>query len=134
MKIKTEYPPIYEKILEAGMKPNKTVLITYGDTIYNPSGEHISDDLMVHEETHGDQQGSSPEVWWNEYFKTPKFRIDQEAEAYANQFLYFRYTTHDRNVRARFLVLLASFLSSAMYGSVITIPEATTLIKQKAFL
>lgn len=133
MQIKTEKPPIYDQILasECDFNPNLTIF-TYGDAIYNPAGVDIPDHLIVHEETHSKQQGDAPDAWWERYLRDQYFRVQQETEAYANQYRYICSYMRDRNRRARILWDLGGFLSSPMYGSVIGHQEAMKMIKQKA--
>src|SRR3990167_9098888 len=80
------YPPIWQKVINAGMKPDPyIVVVTYGKKIYIPSGKGLSDELWEHEKTHVIQQGDKPDEWWDKYLVDPKFRLDQETEAYAKQ-------------------------------------------------
>ena len=87
MKIVNEKPPIFDKIVKAGMSPSlDSTIFTYGDTIYNPSGRPIPDHLIAHEARHFKQQGNDPAAWWDKYLVDKEFRFEQEAEAYANQY------------------------------------------------
>lgn len=132
MKILNELPPIYDAILANGMHPTSTVVYTYGDTLYNPSGAEISEHLMCHEETHSHQQGSNPDAWWGRYLIDPFFRLKEEAEAYANQYDFICLTVKDRNRRYFVLNDLASHLASPIYGDVISKDTARKLIKNKS--
>ena len=118
MKQVIAFPPNIKLIREHFfLDETKNILYTYGDIIYNPSGTHIPDHLIVHEHTHTIQQGDDPEAWWDRYIKDEKFRLDQEKEAYHNQYQKFCTTEKDRNRRAQFLNHLAHDLSSPMYGN-----------------
>jgi len=119
------YPPNYEEI-EKEFNPPKSVVFTYGENLYSPSGGFISNDLMTHEETHSKQQGNNPQAWWRKYFDDIKFRISQEVEAYQNQYKAF---VGNRDSRRKFLRKIANDLSSRIYGNVIRFDEAKTLIK-----
>ena len=135
MKIEPSMPPghLWDEIIAAGMHPKKeTAIITYGDTIYVPSGASLPDHLVEHEGTHSEQQGSQPDEWWGRYLTDPYFRVDQEAEAYANQFSYFCARMKDRNIRAKFLYILAGHLSGKLYGEVIDRMAATKMIKERS--
>ena len=133
MKIKNTLPPIYDALVKAGMRPSADTIYAYGDTIYVPSGQHIPEDLIVHEETHCKQQAGDPDAWWSRYIDDPYFRIDQEVEAYANQYRYVcRNMIRDRNARARFLTKLSSVLSGPVYGNVILQSVAFKRIKKLA--
>lgn len=129
MKILIEKPPIYDAIISAGMNPHKGVIYTYGETIYNPSGIELREDVIKHEKFHMRQQGDDPEGWWSRYLDDQYFRIEQEAEAYARQYDFICKNLKDRNFRARVLVQMADSLSSPIYGSVITEQSAMSIIK-----
>ena len=83
MKIIRDYPPNIEAI-RAEFELNPRVVFTYGETIYNPGGGKITDDLMVHEETHAKQQGDDPGAWWDRYLVDVDFRLNQEVEYLAS--------------------------------------------------
>ena len=92
-------------------------------------GFRIPADLLVHEETHRDQQDGEPEKWWDHYFYDKEWRIEQEAEAYGNQYRFICRSVHDRNARDKNLRIMAGFLSGPMYGNVVTLQEAMKRIK-----
>jgi len=130
MKVIHEYPPIYEAILSAGMRPNSTTIYAYDGNIYAPEVESVPDDLIAHESTHIRQQSTQPDAWWSRYLDDPYFRIEQEAEAYAAQYDYVcQHMLKDRNARVRFLQRLAGSLSSPIYGSVISTAVAIDRIR-----
>lgn len=71
--------------------------------------------------------------WWDRYCQDQYFRIDQEAEAFAIQYLYYRkYINHDRNASAKFLYQLAAFLAGPTYGKVIGQVTAQRMIQSLA--
>lgn len=122
-----------DMILEAGMNPNlATVIFTYGDTIYNPGNVNIPEYLIVHESTHTEQQGNDPDSWWARYVKDPYFRLQQEVEAYGNQFAFMCETVRDRNKRSRLLLELGHILSGPTYGNMITREGAMRMIKERS--
>lgn len=133
MKIVIGNPPILQKIIDAGMKPDLTrTVFTYGDTIYNPGDCFIDEDLMVHEATHCKQQGDNPEDWWGYYLEDPEFRVKQELEAYAEQYAFFCKTAGNRNIKRTFLFNLAKDLSGPTYGGTISAFEANKQIRKLA--
>jgi len=134
MKVVKRKPPIYKKIIAAGMKPTKFAYYTYGDKIYNPSGQDLPDYIIVHEEVHMKQQEEigGPEIWWDRYIRDQYFRIEQEVAAYAVQYRFFCKSVKDREKRHKFLSELAWILASPTYGSVITTAAAHDMIKKKA--
>lgn len=71
--------------------------------------------------------------WWARYLVDPYFRIDQEAEAFAVQYVFFKnYVNKDRNVAARFLFQLGGLLSSPTYGKIISGTAAQRMIQAAA--
>ena len=133
MKIVNDFPPIWDQIQASGMNPPEDrIIFTYGDTIYVPSGRELEDHLIVHEETHCNQQGEDPDVWWSRYIDDPWFRIDQECEAYGRQYAYLCRVVKDRNRQTRILVDLARVLSGPTYGYVIGMPKAMEMIKESS--
>ena len=134
MKIINEMPPqaLLDRIHGAGMTPSATTVYTYGDILYVPSGRPVPDDLMVHEETHVEQQGSTPDAWWDRYLIDPYFRLQQELEAYANQYAYLCTIHRDRNQRSRILTDLARILSGPVYGEMVSSSDAYGMIKKQA--
>lgn len=129
LEIKKELPPnIGDIIATFKVKPEK-VVFCYSPYLYNPSGAYIPDNLLVHEEIHEKQQNGNPEDWWKKYLIDIQFRIDQELEAYREQYKFYCKQYKDRNTRARFLHILALDFSSEMYGSCISYQEAVQRIK-----
>lgn len=91
---------------------------TYGDTIYNPGGDTIPDHIVAHEEQHMHQQEAyegGKDAWWKEYLENPRFRLEQEAEAYGAQYRFYCERIKDRNKRALFVNQLATSLSGPLY-------------------
>lgn len=120
MNIVAEYPPIYDKIVEAVGKPPETAVYTYGDTIYNPTGNELDEFLIEHEKVHQLQQEAigGPVNWWAEWLALPLFRLVHELGAYQAQYRAFAKKHKDRNDQARYARGLASDLCGAMYGHV----------------
>lgn len=131
MKIVNTFPPNIEMIREKIGNPPSTAVFTYGDTIYNPSHGFIDSYLITHEETHERQQGDKPEDWWSRYYDDKQFRLDQELEAYRNQYRHFCRNKKNPQKEAMFLEFIAHHLSSEMYGDIVTKEEAKGLICQK---
>lgn len=127
-------PPqaLLDRIIGAGMNPSPTTVYTYGETLYVPSGRPVPDDLMIHEETHVEQQGASPDAWWDRYLIDPYFRFQQELEAYANQYRYLCSQHFDRNHRARILMDLSRILAGPVYGNLVERGDAYAMIKKQA--
>lgn len=133
MKIVKEYPPNYETICKAipAVRKRKTIVFTYGDTIYVPSGVKLSADIIAHEEVHERQQlKMGKDNWWKIYLENPHFRADQELEAYRRQALIIK-ETMNRATRRKALKAIAGDFSGEMYGKIVTKEEALNLIGGK---
>jgi len=130
MKIKYEFPPIYDLVTKSFGSMDKYIVYTYGDTIYSPHGIVPSDNVIVHETVHSRQQDKDPQSWWERYVEDKTFRLEQELEAYRAQYQFYKTTNKDRNDRARFRMKIAGHLSGSMYGSMITLKKAMSLIGQ----
>lgn len=139
MEIKNEKPPIWDSVCQAFEVNPSMTLFTYGDTIYNPSGQDIPDHLMEHEELHAEQQkhnDNDAALWWGRYLREPMFRLDQESKAYAKQYAFIcnhpdkKMRITDRNKRFRVLHHFANSLSGPLYGRCISHAEAMQLIKK----
>ena len=128
MKIEIAYPPNIEKIKERFDLGNRTVVFTYGDTLYNPSGVTIPDHLIVHEQTHTKQQ-ADPVAWWDRYLEDDAFRLSQELEAYRNQYKFVKGTVNNKNIAFSFLLSVSKDLSSELYGNIISMNDAVKKIE-----
>jgi len=129
MEIKKEYPPNINDIT-AKFPLTLNVVFTYGDTIYSPAGTELPKHLIVHEGIHSKQQlAMGVEAWWKCYLEIDGFRLDQELEAYANQFKEYCKNHKRQIIIYKFLSYLAEDLSSALYGNIISYKEAYKQIK-----
>lgn len=106
----------------------ETTIFTYAPDIYVPSGEFLSAPLYSHELVHLEQQGTSPDVWWERYFVDVEFRVEQEIPAYRKQYQKFCFAQKDRNARARFAAAIASDMAGPLYGKVMDFTKAYKLI------
>ncbi len=105
----------------------KDIVFTFGETLYSPGGHDIPDHLMVHEQTHSLQQRvMGIDNWWVKYLVDDSFRLDQEVEAYARQYKFFK-NKHSRQTK-QFLNKIAKDLSSKMYGNLCSFERAKELI------
>ena len=132
MKIVQGLPPNYEVISKtfhfSSLPATFNPVFSYGDTLYNPTGLPISQDLMVHEETHERQQKIGVEQWWAMYLENKAFRLTQEVEAYGEQYKFLK-TVLNRKGRFAELERLSDDLSSKLYGSIINKRDAKELIE-----
>jgi hypothetical protein len=128
VKFSKEKPAIFKKCHEAfGVEWGNGLIITYGDTVH--CDRDIPMDLWAHELTHVTQQTTmGVKKWWNEYFKSPEFRIRQESEAYRNQVNYLKKNVKDRNQLFRAIVEIRKTLSGPMYGNAISYEDTKFLM------
>lgn len=126
-------PPNYDAIVRVfPFAARETVIFTYGDTIYNPSGVTIEGPLKAHEAVHSQRQlaeGMDPEKWWWEYLYRPHFRLEEERLAHRAE--YGAYKSHERNARRREQMLhhIAAKLASPLYGEMLTPDAARRLLR-----
>ena len=124
MKHSYQKPPVWKHALAAFDFNPDTTVFTYGDTIYNPGKISLSPDLVIHEEVHERQQKNmnvlyrfGPAIWWRKYLRDPKFRFEQELEAYRAQYAFFERALTDRQLKHKILEDLAGKLIGPMYGN-----------------
>lgn len=130
MHIEQALPPNYHDICKVVKADPRRAVFTHGDTIFNPSGRQLSEDLLVHETVHIGQQVKSAEIWWERWISDKKFRLEQELAAYAYQYAFVCARHKDRNVRNSFLFEISCHLSSEMYGNIAKHSEAMQMIRQ----
>jgi hypothetical protein len=129
MKILVDFPPNYQTIKEILDVSDKTIVFTYGDTIYVPFKKRsIPDHVKVHESVHQKQQCGAPAVWWANYLVDKYFRLNQEVEAYRVQYRYFISKNHNLKEQREFLGKIADDLSGKMYGNIISREAAISMI------
>lgn len=134
MKEKNIFPPNFKEISEVFDIKGRALVFTYGDYIYNPYSFSLSEDLIVHETVHSEQQkrlcgpsepaSKGAELWWGLYIQDRKFRYEQELEAYRKQYAFVKSRVGDRNQVAKFLHEIACDFSSGIYGHIVTYPKA----------
>lgn len=136
MEIVYDYPPNYEAIAEAfNIQDNEAVIFTYGNKLYIPAGERVRIDkpLMRHEETHARQQKRiGVEEWWDQFLADPAFRLQQELEAYREQ--YRNMAGMPLKERMAYLTHISRDLSGTMYGNLLTEEEAVKVITEGIIL
>lgn len=130
MIIKEEYPPNIEDIKKVFPIINEhKPVFAYGDTIYNPYKIKVTPDLEHHELTHSRQQGQFPEVWWYQYLSNKEFRLEQELEAFCEQYKFAK----DNGVKGKVLdwarEQMSMQLCSELYGNLISYGEAESKLR-----
>lgn len=128
MKLSNRIPAIYLRCKKAfGVKWDKGVIITYGDTVYAKHPERISPDLIAHEATHIMQQKEiGADKWWGRYLADPAFRLSQEVEAYQNQVTWLK-ENNPKDIDQRIEHIIDCM--ERMYGGMCTKDEARLLLK-----
>lgn len=135
VKILIERPPVWDSVCLAFNILPKNIIFAYGDVIYNPDNVDLPDHIIEHEKIHLKQHNHNNDdaaLWWGKYLREPDFRVDQEAQAYAIQYLYISQFQKDRNKRSRILWDFARILSGPLYNNAINHADATKLIKKYA--
>ena len=128
MRIVQEQPPFIDELGKVFRLP-ESVVFTFGEIVYNPSGRDIDLPLMRHEEVHSKQQGEDPGKWWKRYIADPAFRLSQEIPAYKVQYKEMKKYIKDRNKLSAYAMALARDLSGDIYGRMIKADEAYKLIR-----
>jgi hypothetical protein len=139
MKIINEKPLIWASVRALLDFDENRTIFTYGDAIYNPAGFVITPDLIVHEMVHKKQQASmnlfgrwfGAARWWKRYLRDPKFRFEQELEAYRAQYQYVAKEYNDREKLSKYLMNMSRELVGPMYGNLGgNFTEVMSLIRQ----
>lgn len=130
MKKKNEFPPNYQFIKDYLPLTGYQPIFCFGDTIYNPHKVDIPEDLEWHEMVHSQQQGGKPDEWWIRYCTDAKFRLEQETEAFARQWLFVK--KHIPKATKDALDDFASILSSSLYTIGMSSNQCKTLIRLTA--
>jgi hypothetical protein len=138
MKIVLGYPPNYSEI-RAHFTAPKNTYYAYGDTLYNPDGNEVPEDIVFHESVHSQQQGNNPQQWWADYILNKEFRKSQEVEAFSKQLKFIKksietlkedYKIGGAKILKDALEEMARNLSSDMYKLNLTYQQAYTLIRK----
>ena len=112
MRIVTERPPNFAKIAAVfDLRRYPGAIFCYGDTIFNPSGNKLSDALVAHEAAHGARQGTDPDVWWDRYIADKTFRLEEEIVAHRVEWRRFCTDDPNRHERRRYLAAIAGRLN-----------------------
>lgn len=127
MKIIHEKPNIYDRLKERfNIDWDDGIIITYGEHVYCKFA--LPPEKIIHEEVHTNQQKESPNEWWNKYIDDPKFRLDQEIEAYLAEAKFIKKTVKDREKSFRLIRNICIDISSPIYGGIITYEKAWEIL------
>lgn len=115
--------PLLEEYNKVFAISDRTIF-AYDNCIY--CNYPLTDDLIIHEETHFKQQDKyGLDEWVTRYLTDDVFRLDMEVEAYRKQLASIK----DREVRNKVRIVSAKQLSSDLYGDIIEFSEAFRLLK-----
>lgn len=127
MKFSYEKPAIWEKLTTVFPANWDSVIVTYGDTIH--SKEKIPFLKEMHELIHTKQQTNmDKDEWWDKYLTDPKFRLEEELEAYSNEIIWAKKIIKDRNQLTKYIHQICLDISSPLYGNMLSFTEATNLL------
>jgi len=131
MKLSKKIPKIYTKCKKIfGVNWNKGIIITYGNTIY--CKYKLPKEKIIHEKTHIKQQTKyGVKKWWSKYFKDTKFRLNQELEAYRNEWEFIQNNIIGIQKKRLMLKRIAIDLSSDIYGNIIDYKTALNLVQKQ---
>lgn len=127
--ISTDQFPLLHKVVRRfnilGATDLDHIVFTYGNVIY--ARMDMPFHLVAHEITHVFQQlMTGKDKWWKKYLKDDRFRLDQEVQAYQQQYK----VAKQKNEMTGSYVLekVSKDLSSRLYGNIIGFEEAKKLI------
>lgn len=121
-KIIKAYPPNFNELAKVfPIKGKPGVIFAYGDRIYNPSGHLLTPEVVAHEEVHCARQvEAGVGMWWHGYVTWHEFRLAEEILAHRAEWDAWRDNNLPSKMDGRELDLLATRLSSPLYGSMIS--------------
>jgi len=144
VKVIRDRPPLFDDIDRVFHIRGQSILFAWGDCIYVPSGSlEISPALISHERVHGDRQLSyappgasrllfTPEelihLWWRRYLVDIDFRRKEESLAHIAEYRHLCEHAGGRNQRRRHMSIVASKLSSPLYGPMMNKAEARQVL------
>lgn len=127
-----KFPLLHKVLIKFNIKNEydlENVVFTYGDTIYAASNviREMPFHLVAHELTHVFQQlKMGKDKWWDKYLKSNKFRLEQETEAYRQQ---YKVAKNKSDITGAYVLeKVAKDLSGDLYGNIISFEKAKKLI------
>lgn len=128
------HPPIIDRLIAAvPAARSPTVIFSYGDLIFNPSGQNIPAAIMAHEEVHCRRQldiGTSR--WWDQWLDDIAFRVAEELLGHQAEYRVRCEEVPNRNGRRYWAKEIAKRLSGPLYGHSITYAKALGAIRESA--
>lgn len=129
--VQQEKPPqwIYQGCIDMFGSVAEDNIFTYGHNIY--AQKIIPNHTIAHEMCHVKQQIKvGKDIWWQNYFKDRRFRMEQEVEAFRAQYQVMKESMSDRNQLDKALRWLSGHLAKD-YKLEINMIQAAALIKNK---
>lgn len=136
LRIINEYPPNIadiQKVFPLAMR-KRGVVFSYGDAIYNPSGEKIPLCIVEHEWVHCQRQQvheGGVAGWWKQYLEDPQFRLMEELLAHRAEYRSLIKTAPNRKLRRASLKIVAQKLAAPLYGGLINSKTAESWISEE---
>lgn len=128
-----DYPPNFEIIKAVLPHASDRFVYCYGDKVYVPDGHEVTPDILFHESIHARQQGNDPDVWWKRYLTDRGFRLNQEVEAYGEQYAWLCAHVKGSNAFKKWaLSSMADALSGVNYEGLMSYGAAESAIKRYA--
>jgi len=128
MKIVRDWPPNIARLRQKFPFITDQVIFAYGDIIFAPKAI-LTPSLIAHEEVHSSQQGDNVAQWWDNYIDSVEFRLEQEVAAHRAEYRRAIKTKRGKHKTQQILTEIAGKLSAPLYGSLLSLPEAITLIR-----
>lgn len=117
--------PLMERY-KAKFPIDHNTIFAYNGDIYTNS--KLTDDLLVHENVHLEQQKRlGLEYWVENFLNSDEFRLEMEMEAYKKQVD----SIWDTSKRQKLCIQCAQNLSSGLYGDIISLSEAFDILIKK---
>lgn len=126
MTTKPGLPPNIEDILRVFPITSNTVF-TYGTDVYTQGQGELPEYILAHEAVHVQQQ-SNPKEWWDRYLIDAHFRLEQELEAFGEQYKWMVEHFPSR-MHKPVLFDLANQLCGETYGHLMSFQEAENKIR-----
>jgi hypothetical protein len=108
------------------------VIFAYGGTIFVPSGNELTRELLAHELVHCRRQGDDPEAWWDRYLTEVAFRLMEEGLAHAMEYETFCAESHSVRKRSDMLFRISQRLAGPLYGNMCSVAAAKRLVTAKS--
>jgi hypothetical protein len=114
--VKVDSPPNMAEIEAAFNVKQGNIVFAYAPHIYNPMGKLLMPEIIAHELTHIERQGTDPAAWWRQYIDDVAFRFREEVVAHHVEYVEFKKRVRDRNARSKMHLLIAKKLINPLYG------------------